>query len=194
MPELLVHWFDNGRMFYYTFNIFIIFVCLCLLSGVFLFYSDHITDIITDTFSLRYIQIILTILLMYIIAVIVQILKNRLSPLSFFVTSIIPLSIIYLMLFCPWSTPDASQHIAASYRFSNLILGNEDWLASPDDAEYISTVYKRYESTRPVKDGYQGVIDNFKNPIIRISNQNSLIVFPIIESRMNFYSVFNYLL
>jgi len=161
---------------------------------VFVFYSDKINKIINDKLTLGFVQIVLFILFIYISAIIIQILKNRLSALSFFITSIIPLSLIYLMLFCPWHTPDATPHIAATYRFSNIILGQDDWQAPSHDAKYFSDVYIPHNSTYPLKKHYHTIVENYDNLFINSENKNSdNVKFPIIERRMEFYSIFNYI-
>lgn len=112
----------------------------------------------------------------------------------FFMTSVIPLSLIYLVLMLPWSPPDTGSHILATYRYSNILLGSggdAEWTGRADDAALFPDEWKK-----------DGISTKF-NPDMRQYAETYLNIRPFVRDRtpapigsdekMKYYSVFNYL-
>ena len=179
------------RAFIYNILIYVAIIFVSFLGAVYI--TPHLFKNIQENITmLIYARIIIFILAMYMFLIAKQMLLKEMTPEAFFIISIIPLSIIYLMLFCPWNTPDSTQHISASYRFSNIILGNKYWEATSADSQYFSKVYKKYESSNPKKDSYTAIIDNFIIPAKDKTEKNN-VDFPMIVKKMEFYSILNYI-
>ncbi|MDO5131379.1 MAG: DUF2142 domain-containing protein, partial [Eubacteriales bacterium] len=65
---------------------------------------------------------------------------NAALPGRFFVVSVIPLGLIYMILVPSWRSPDARSHILAVYRLSNMVLGgdeSQEWTMRARDAAYL---------------------------------------------------------
>ncbi len=68
--------------------------------------------------------------------------KNKLNTGSFFLATVIPLSIISLVLFQTANIPDAEAHFVSSYHLSNAILGisgDREWMARSCDSVYYTS-------------------------------------------------------
>ncbi len=179
------------RAFLYNILIYIAIIFVSFLGAVYI--TPHLFKNIQENITiLIYAKIIIFTLAMYMFLVVKRMFIKEITAEAFFIISIIPLSIIYLMLFCPWNTPDSTQHISASYRFSNIILGNDDWKTTSNDMQYFSKIYKKYDSSNPKKEAYIALIDNFLKPTKGISEENN-INFPMVVKKMEFYSILNYI-
>lgn len=95
-------------------------------------------------------------LLLYLGCVWIFLKKNNLSAERFFLISVIPLSIIYLILLLPWSAPDVDVHVIAAYRWSNLMMGKDAWVGRVDDVIY----YDSYWRDNPKIVDYLAVFSN----------------------------------
>lgn len=132
---------------------------------------------------------ILLICLSYILFILVYRQRHTIGAESFFLISAIPLSIIFLILFPHWSSPDSEAHVRAAYRISNLFLGhggNEQWFARGDDKYYIETFVR---GDNPYMRDYLKTIYHFKF----FESSPSLADLNVHEEKMTFYSALNYL-
>ena len=109
---------------------------------------------------------------------------------NFFLAMVIPLSIIFLLLFVPWSQPDTQSHMRAVYRLSNMLLGypKEDlWMGRKEDCDFLKNVWSALKN--PSLADYLDLQNNFH---IRCTSSEP-VPLPEPEERMAFYSLVNYL-
>ncbi len=117
--------------------------------------------------------------------------KKSFSMPQFFLVSVIPLSLVYLLMLAPWSAPDSNSHFTAAYRFSNRILGcprDEEWLGRADDAEFYRLLWR---NGNPKLRDYVGLTSDIKI----LADDKSLVEMPFdIEKgeAMKYYSILNY--
>lgn len=107
-----------------------------------------------------------------------------------YLCTIIPLTLVYLILFCPWSIPDAQAHFLASYRCSNIILGYDgemEWYGRSEDAYFCQHVWGR--ELNPSVEGYANIIDG----VDILCNNSEMMPLPISAEHMEYYSIINYL-
>ncbi|MCQ2515406.1 MAG: DUF2142 domain-containing protein [Saccharofermentans sp.] len=118
--------------------------------------------------------------------------KNKLNEYSFFIISVIPLSIVYLVLFQPLNVPDAEAHFVSAYHLSNLFLGvsgDKEWMLRACDSLY----YNKYDWWNPAPNPSFQHIGYAINHIFDKAGDTSLVVgFPD-YSKMKYYSLFNWL-
>ena len=97
---------------------------------------------------------------------------------------------IYLILFTPWSQPDTTAHMYATYRLSNKLLGYHErdvWKGREEDAEFLRYVWG--QDPNPSLKSYAGIAENAH----LVCGKTNIVNLPGAEPRMNFYSAFNYL-
>ena len=107
--------------------------------------------------------IVLLLLGACLIAVFVISTAEKFSAARFFIVSVIPLSIIYLILFVPWSIPDGGSHILATCRFSNIILGADEtteWTGRMDDADLFPATEELHDERNPAMKEYAEIYLN----------------------------------
>ena len=113
------------------------------------------------------------------------------SALRFFMISVIPLSIIYLILLLPWSAPDSGSHIMAVNRFTNILTGagqDHEWDARADDAVLFPTEEERQLERNPqMKDYAETYLGG------RTGAQDRTLTQIGSDEKMVFYSPVNYL-
>jgi len=111
--------------------------------------------------------------------------------LRFFMISVIPLSIIYLILLLPWSAPDSGSHIMAVNRFTNILTGagqDHEWDARADDAVLFPTEEERRLERNPqMKDYAETYLGG------RTGAQDRTLTQIGSDEKMVFYSPVNYL-
>lgn len=126
---------------------------------------------------------------------------KKLNAEKFFVILAVPLCIIYMLLFVPWNTPDAEAHLAASQRFSNKVLGNEDYFLTDRNKFFYTKVWQKYVRFNPNSNGYLDVYDCLKNDCENVNlklemrdyyKKHDISLFPSMYRKMEFYSFVNY--
>lgn len=117
--------------------------------------------------------------------VIVLCTARRLTVEKKFLLFVIPLVIIYLILFPPGAVPDARSHFMATYRFSNLLLGRPEWVARADDAFFFNHCWQHHVNTAV----YTRVVESNFHFFV----QDSALVPVEPYTEMSFYSFFSYL-
>jgi len=112
---------------------------------------------------------------------------EKLNVYSCYFAVIVPLGLIYYFAILPWSAPDAVRHMAATYRFSNIVLGQEEWSARKIDSDFFENVWINYKDVS--LDGYRAVLDNIKNP----ADSEKTEELSIKDTDMTCYSFISYL-
>lgn len=110
---------------------------------------------------------------------------------KFFLSSVVPLVVVYLIIFMPWNIPDAQAHYAATYRFSNMVLGvdsGDNWIGRAEDASFYSKVWE-YSSQNPNMNSYYATVHNTNV----IASNMEIVNMPFREDKMKFYSILCYL-
>ncbi len=98
-----------------------------------------------------------------LIAVFVISTAEKFSVSRFFIVSVVPLSIVYLILFVPWSIPDGGSHILATCRFSNIIMGADkttEWTGRMDDADLFPATEELHDERNPAMKEYAEIYLN----------------------------------
>lgn len=109
----------------------------------------------------------------------------------FFLASVIPLALIYLVVMAPWSAADSSSHYTAAYRFSSRILGcsrDEEWLGREEDADFYRTIWR---NANPSMRDYVTLASDFKI----FAEDKALVKMPFDLEKgeaMKYYSILNY--
>lgn len=104
----------------------------------------------------------------------------------FFLVSVIPLSVAYLILMLPGSVPDTKIHFLASYRLSNMFLGEEPWVGRIEDINFYDEIAN---CENPDMRDITAVLSN-----LHLKAENTeLASWPEPMEHMEFYSVFCYL-
>ena len=106
----------------------------------------------------------------------------------FFLLCVIPLSLVYLLLFTPWQVPDSDSHFLAAYRFSNLLLGQDgahQWYGRADDAAFFRNVWLKGDP------GMKDILSYYGN-FAFIASDETMVPMGTSE-KMTFYSLFSYL-
>lgn len=109
----------------------------------------------------------------------------------FFLTSVIPLALVYMVVMAPWSAADSSSHYTAAYRFSSRILGcsvDEEWLGRAEDADFYRTIWR---NANPSMRDYVALASDFKI----FAEDKTLVEMPFDLEKgeaMKYYSILNY--
>ena len=90
---------------------------------------------------------------------------NKLNVYSFYFATIIPLGIIFYFVFLPWSVPDAVRHMAATYRFSNIVLQQDEWSARKSDDDFFKNVWLEHKYKNPSKTGYNDILSQINQKV-----------------------------
>ena len=110
---------------------------------------------------------------------------KKMSFPGIFLSMLIPLCMIYFIMFVPWSQPDTGSHFLATYRFSNILLGVDEDLGRKEDVALFQNVWNK---ENPSLISYSCVVNNLhlhcKEP--------ELVEMPRVE-KMDYYSIVNYL-
>ena len=109
----------------------------------------------------------------------------RLSLPGLFLSMLIPLSIVYLIMFAPWSQPDTPAHYLATYRFSNIMLGVDEDLGRKEDVDFHQNVWGK--DSNPSLISYSGIVHHLHLRCL----DTKLVEMPRME-KMNYYSIVNY--
>lgn len=113
--------------------------------------------------------------------------RKRMTAERLFSVMAVPLALIYLLIFPPWTVPDAGPHFSESYRVSNLMLGTKEELGRAEDV----SAFEDHEFSNPAASDWERMLRN-----IRWAAENGkLAELPYAEllPRMNWYSPLNYL-
>ncbi|MEE3377546.1 MAG: DUF2142 domain-containing protein [Lachnospiraceae bacterium] len=149
-----------------------------------------------DVMAIKYtrIGIYMAILVMMILAAYISVLvlltrrDKPLSPVKFFLISVIALGLCHYILFLPWSMPDTNSHYPAVYRLSNMLLGfpeDQEWTCRAEDGRYFVSVSRDF---RPQIRSYADTAYNFT----LFCRDDGITDFPANEARMKFYSILCY--
>ena len=118
--------------------------------------------------------------------------RGKLTFEKYFLVTVIPFSLIFLLLFAPWNTPDSHSHFAASYRFSNIILGYEKenpWSGRMDDGILFTRVWgSELDSMYPSVKSYFLIAENINSSM----DNSSIVDLPFRDEKMEYYSFINY--
>ncbi len=135
----------------------------------------------------------LAVALMFAYIVVLNVVRNKwgLTAGKFFLVSVIPLSLLYLLMFQPWTVPDSGAHILASYRISNLLLGingDREWMARACDASYYINI-PWWSETNPTIEGVASMFHGLRIP----AEDTTLVDILPHEDKMKYYSFISYL-
>lgn len=133
---------------------------------------------------------IIGILFLYVIVIFTVSSHSDLSVEKWFLLTVTPLAIVYMILFTPWSQPDTTAHMYATYRLSNKLLGYHErdvWKGREEDAEFLRYVWGH--DPNPSLKSYAGIAENAH----LVCGKTDIVNLPGAEPRMKFYSAFNYL-
>ena len=117
--------------------------------------------------------------------------KDLLDTGRFYIITVIPMSLLYLLLFRPWNVPDCGAHFLASYRASNLIMGINgrlQWFVRGCDGVYYNGNSWWTEAT-PNLQSIVSSLYGLKNPV----GDTALVDVVPHETKMEYYSIINYL-
>lgn len=109
-----------------------------------------------------------------------------------FILIAVPLSLIYLILFPPWTIPDATAHYMATYRISNRLLGydkTEEWLGRAEDRDTFNKIWNM--TSGEANPNMQSYVDEVYNFAVCASDTRRADM-PIHADHMKYYSVINY--
>ena len=148
--------------------------------------NANISLILRSKMGLYMACLLLMFISIYICIMCVLAADGRFTSRRFFMVSIIPLSVMYLVLILPWSAPDTNAHYLAAYRLSNLILGKKAWSGRACDVEFYRNIWNL---ENPRMRDYALVFKNFS---WKASNTN-LVNWPSPEHKMEYYSILSYL-
>lgn len=121
----------------------------------------------------------------YLVIIYTYSMDKKICPEKFFLMSVIPLSVAYLILMPSLGIPDAGAHFSAAYRLSNILLNSEPWVGRIDDINYIQSIARKNPDMRDIL--------LIKSNIHLWAQNTELIEWPYIEQRMEYYSIFSYL-
>lgn len=131
--------------------------------------------------------IILLLICIYLVFITVITLSGKnINAEQFFLVSILFLSIIYFVLMLPWSVPDTGAHLQATYRLSNIILGEKEWNGRLDDILFYTNVWS---GSNPSMHNYYCAYFN----LTQNAMQTELIEWTNPQYRMEYYSILCYL-
>lgn len=135
----------------------------------------------------------LAIAMMFIYLVVLNVLREakKLTVERFFLITVIPLSIMYLLFFQPWNVPDCGAHFLASYRASNLLLGINgrlEWFARSCDAAYYNGI-SWWSERKPDLEGIASMIHGLNRNDVEVSLVDQI---PH-ETKMVYYSTINWM-
>lgn len=135
----------------------------------------------------------LAIAMMFIYLVALNVLRElkKLTVESFFLITVIPLSLMYLLFFQPWNVPDCGAHFLASYRASNLLLGINgrlEWFARACDADYYNGI-AWWAERKPDLEGIASMIHGLNRNDVEVSLVDQI---PH-ETKMVYYSTINWM-
>ena len=135
----------------------------------------------------------LAIAMMFIYLVALNVLRElkKLTVERFFLITVIPLSLLYLLFFQPWNVPDCGAHFLASYRASNLLLGINgrlEWFARACDADYYNGI-AWWAERKPDLEGIASMIHGLNRNDVEVSLVDQI---PH-ETKMVYYSTINWM-
>ena len=102
------------------------------------------------------------------------------------------LGLIYLIVLAPWATNDSASHFAECYRYSNIILGQDEWSARASDASVYSDVWKVW-TLDLTPDPERGDLTEIAESFSFFCADKSSVPYPNKADFMDFYNILNYL-
>lgn len=159
-------------------------------------YEDGTRGICNNQTEFSWMTRILAFVIVMVLAVYIYLIfhftrNNPLQPENMFLMSVLPLGVIYFVLFQPWSAPDTMAHLQAVYRISNTVMGhtaNNGWLMRPSDNAYYENVW-RMASSYPDAGSIAGLFNNLGAG----SSGNNLVIFEDPMDQMEYYTIISYL-
>lgn len=115
--------------------------------------------------------------------------SGSLAAEQWFLITVVPFALIYMVLFTPLSQNDTGAHMYATYRWTNKLFGyseNNVWTGRKEDAEFLKHFGLDFY---PALKSYSGITDYLHF----WCEEPEIVDLPSREPRMNFYSFFNYL-
>ncbi len=128
---------------------------------------------------------------MYLVAISVLRKHSKLTIENFFLVTVVPLSLLYLVVYSPWNVPDAGAHFPAAYRISNLLLGingDREWLGRACDGLYYNGI-NWWSERKPDVEGISYVFHGLRGK----AGDTDLVDFLPHEDKMKYYSFLNWL-
>ena len=129
-------------------------------------------------------------LFMYVVALNILRKFNKLSVEVFFLVTVIPLSILYLIFFQPWNVPDAGAHFPAAYRISNLLMGINgrlEWFGRTCDGTFYNSI-NWWSERKPDLEGISYMLHGLRE---NAGSRGLVDVLPH-EDKMKYYSFINW--
>ena len=126
-------------------------------------------------------------IILYIFFLVYDVQKFKVE--KFFIVSYIILGFLYLLLFTPLSTPDAAAHFLASYRYSNILVHNLEWVGRFDDVNFYHMLMDGEVDGNNFNHNYGKLFEN----INFFADNSDIVNFRHQENRMKFYSFFCYI-
>ena len=127
---------------------------------------------------------------LYVVALNILRKYNKLSVEVFFLVTVIPLSVMYLIFFQPWNVPDAGAHFPAAYRISNLLMGINgrlEWFGRSCDAPFYNSI-NWWSERKPDLEGISYMLHGLREK----AGDRSLVDFLPHEDKMKYYSFINW--
>ena len=112
---------------------------------------------------------------------------HKFSVYTFYFLVLISLGTIYYLAILPWSAPDAWRHMAATYRFSNIVLQENEWSGRKIDSDFFENVWMKYLS--PNRSGYKAAVSNINQKV----NTEKTEELSITDEAMECYSFVSYI-
>lgn len=135
----------------------------------------------------------LTVAMMFLYIVLISVFRKRweLTVERFYLITVIPLSLIFLVVMQPWNVPDCGAHFLASYRVSNLMLGihgDREWFIRACDAAYYNG-NSWWTERLPDLEGISSMIEGLRE------GAGDVTLYDLVphEDKMKYYSVINWL-
>ncbi len=155
-------------------------------TGMVTFAGIRHTDLGVKLATLAVVMIFL-----YVVALCVIRTNWELTAERFFLVTAIPLSLLYLLVFQPWTVPDCGAHFLASYRISNLMIGingDREWMARACDAAYYNSI-SWWTERKPDLEGISMMLHGLRE---KTGDVTLVDVLPH-EDKMKYYSFICYL-
>ena len=129
-------------------------------------------------------------LFLYVVTLSILRKYNKLSVEVFFLVTVIPLSILYLIFFQPWTVPDAGAHFPAAYRISNLLMGINgrlEWFGRTCDGTFYNSI-NWWSERKPDLEGISYMLHGLRE---NAGSRGLVDVLPH-EDKMKYYSFINW--
>lgn len=135
-----------------------------------------------------WVSIVCGVIILIYILLLIRI-SGKINIYSFFLTSSVCFSLIYLIIFLPWDAPDSRAHYPAIYRQSNILMGmtgSEEWMIRADDKDLMNNMI--YRSNVNI-----GAYERTLSLAMQPAASDEFVPNGTDENKMKFYSLFCYL-